>query len=57
MSHGNLIRRKVSTYIKRLLVLVLLLVDDAETEVDFMSLVKIGIHGHDLRESFFGMIQ
>lgn len=47
----------VSTYVKRLLVLVLLLVDYAETEIYLMSLVKVGVHGHDLRECFLCMVQ
>lgn len=46
----------MSAYIERLLVLVLLLVDYAEAEVYLMSLVKVRVHGHDLREGFFGMV-
>lgn len=45
------------TYIKRLLVLVLLFVDYSETEVYLMRLVKIGVHGHDLGECLFRMVQ
>ena len=45
------------TYVKRLLVLLLSLVDDAKTEVDFVGLVKIGGHGHDVGERLLGMVQ
>lgn len=47
----------LSTYIKRLLVFVLLLVDYTEAEVYLMSLIKVGVHGHNLRECLFGMVQ
>ena len=42
---------------KALIVLLLLLVDYTEAEVDFIGLVKIGLHMHDLREGFFSMLE
>ena len=50
-------RGKRSADLKTLSKFHLLLVDDAQTKVDFISFLKIGCHAHDLRESFFGMIE
>lgn len=45
------------TYVQTGSVFVLLLVDYAETEVNFVCLVKIRRHAHDLGEGLFGMIE
>jgi hypothetical protein len=37
--------------------LVRLFVDYAESEVYFVGLFKVGVHGHDMRESFLGMLE
>ena len=42
---------------KRLLVLLLRLINDTQSEVDLMSLVEVRLHLHDLGEGLFGMIQ
>jgi hypothetical protein len=34
-----------------------LFVYDAEPEVDFIGLLKVGSHPHDLRESLLGMVK
>lgn len=47
----------LETYFQALIVLLLLLVDDTETEVDLVRFLEIGLHSHDLREGFFGMLQ
>jgi hypothetical protein len=46
-----------STCLKTLLVLLLLLVDYTEPEIDFVGLFEVGLHAHDLRERFFGMLK
>jgi hypothetical protein len=40
-----------------LLVLLLLLVNYTEAEVDFVGLFEVGLHAHDLRKRFFGMLE
>ena len=44
-------------YLKTLTKFLLLLVNDAETEVNLVRLLEIGLHPHHLRESFFRMFQ
>ena len=44
-------------YLQTLAELLLLLVDYAQTEVDFVGLLKVGLHAHDLRESFFRVLE
>lgn len=44
-------------YLKTLAVFLLLLVYYTQAKVDFVGLFKIGLHLHDLRESFLGVIQ
>lgn len=39
------------------MILGLLLVDDAQTEVDLVRLLKVGLDAHHLRKRFFGEIQ
>lgn len=43
-------------YFKALLELLLLLVDDAQSEIDLIGFFKIRLHSHDLREGLFGML-
>ena len=45
------------TYVETLVEFLLLLVYYAETEVDLVGFFKIGLHAHDLRESFLGVLQ
>jgi hypothetical protein len=40
-----------------LLKLLLLLVYDAETEVDLVCLFKVRLHAHDLREGILGVVE
>lgn len=40
-------------YLKTLLIFLLLFIDYAEAKVDFISLLKVGLHAHHLGESFF----
>ena len=35
----------------------LLLVDDAETKVDLVGLLEVGLHAHDLGKGFLGMLE
>jgi hypothetical protein len=51
--HGN----NVSETLKTLLILLLLFVDYTEPKVDFVGLFEIGLHAHDLRKSFLGMLK
>ena len=44
------------TYVETLVEFLLLLVDYAETEVDLVGLFKVGLHAHDLGESFLGVL-
>lgn len=44
-------------HIEALVILHLLLVDDAESKVDLICLVKARSHAHDLGKGFFGMVQ
>lgn len=45
------------TYLQTVLELLLLFVDYAESKVDLIGLLKVWLHAHNLRESFFGMFQ
>ena len=45
------------TYIKTLFILLLLLVNDAEAEVDLICLFEVWLHMHHLRKRFFGMFK
>jgi hypothetical protein len=45
------------TYFQTLSELLLLLVYYAETEIDFIRLLEVWLHSHDLRESLFGMFK
>ncbi len=47
----------LSTYIQTLFVFLLLFVDYAEAEVYLVRFLKIGLHVHDLRKRFFGMLK
>ena len=47
---------KVLPYLQALLELGLLLVYDAQSEVDFIGLLKVGLDRHDLGEGFLGII-
>jgi hypothetical protein len=46
-----------AAYLKTLLVLLLLLVNYTQAKVDFVGLFEIGLHAHDLRKRFFGMLK
>jgi hypothetical protein len=46
-----------AAYLKTLLVLLLLLVNYTQAKVDFVGLFEIGLHTHDLRKRFFGMLK
>lgn len=46
-----------STHLQALSIFLLLLVYDAEAEVDLVCLFKIGLHRHDLGKGLFGMVQ
>lgn len=46
-----------TAHLKTLLKLLLLLVDYAEAEVDFVCLLKVRLHSHDLRESLFRVLK
>ena len=46
-----------AAYLKRLVVLLLLLVDYAEAEINFMGLVKVRLHLHDLGEGLLSMLK
>jgi hypothetical protein len=43
--------------IERQIVLELLLVDDPQSKVNFIGLVEIRVHIHDLRKRFLGILQ
>lgn len=45
------------TYLKALAEFLLLLIDDTQPEVYFVSLVEVRLHLHDLGECLFGMLQ
>ncbi len=45
------------TYAQTLGVLGLLLVNYTKAEVDFVGLVELGRHAHDLGEGFFGVLK
>lgn len=45
-----------ATYVETLAELLLLLVYYTKPEVDFIGLLKIGLHAHHLRECFLGML-
>ena len=46
-----------SAYLERLVVLLLLLVNYAEAEINFMGLVKVRLHLHDLGEGLLSMLK
>lgn len=50
-------KTRSATNLKTLLVFVLLLVYDAQAEVDLIGLLKVGLHAHDLGEGFLCMIK
>lgn len=43
--------------LQALIVLLLLLVDNAKSKVDFVGLLEIRLHAHDLGERFLGMLK
>jgi len=45
------------TDLETLLELLLLLVNYAKSEVDLICLFEVGLHAHDLREGFLGVLQ
>ena len=45
------------THLQALLKFLLLFIDYAKSEIDFICLLKVWLHPHDLRECFFSMIQ
>lgn len=51
------VRDNISEALKTLRELLLLLVDDAKSEVDLIGFFEIGLHAHDLREGFLGMLE
>lgn len=51
------LRQQETTYLERLIVFLLLFVDDAKTEINLVCLIKVRLHFHDLRERVFGMVQ
>lgn len=57
VSNPTRLTRTQVTYLKTLVILLLLFVDYAEAEVNLICLVKIGRHAHDLRERLFSMLQ
>ena len=46
-----------AAYFKTLLVFLLLLVNYTKAKVDFVGLLEVGLHAHDLGKRFFGMLQ
>lgn len=48
---------RLVTNLQALLVLLLLLVDDSQAEVDFIGLLKVWSHAHNLSESLLRMVQ
>ena len=52
-----MIERIDCPYLQALLELLLLLVDDAESEVNFIGLLEVRLHAHDLGEGFFSVLQ
>ena len=46
-----------SAHLKTLGKLLLLLVDDAQPEVNFVGFLKVGLHSHDLGEGLLGMLE
>lgn len=45
------------TYVEALVELLLLLVNYAEAEVDFIGLLEVGLHAHHLRKCFLGVLE
>jgi hypothetical protein len=45
------------TYLKTLLVFLLLLIDYTKAEIDFVGFLEVWLHAHDLRESFLSMFK
>lgn len=48
---------RLVTHLQTLVVLLLLLVDDSQAEIDFIGLLKVWSHAHNLGESFLRMVQ
>lgn len=44
-------------HLQTLIVLLLLLVDNAKSKVYLVSFFEIGLHPHNLREGFLGMLK
>ena len=44
-------------HLETLLIFGLLLVDDAETKVDLVGLLEVGLHAHDLGEGLLGQLE
>lgn len=44
-------------HLETLLEFALLFVDYAQAEVDLVCLLEVGLHAHDLRERFFGVLK
>lgn len=48
---------RILTYLQTLVELLLLLIDYTQAEVDFIGLLEVGRHSHDLGESFFCVVE
>ena len=44
------------TYVETLIKFLLLFVYYTKAKVDFVGLFEVGLHAHDLRKSFLGML-
>ena len=49
--------KEIEVYLQTLVVLLLLLIYNAQAEIDFIGFLKIWLHMHDLRKSLFGMLK
>lgn len=47
----------INTYIQALVELLLLFINYAKAEVYFVGFFKTGLHPHNLRKGFFGMLK
>jgi hypothetical protein len=56
-AHRTPPRRTKCAYFEALLKLLLLLVDDAESEVDFVGLLELGVHLENRGEGLLGVIE
>lgn len=56
-NRNSVVDRHGPSYLKTLVILLLLFVDYAKTEVDLVGLLEIRLHLHDLGEGLFGMVQ